>query len=60
MVWITCSRGAFVSQISFTPSAWIWGFGEVTPCQASQAWESAPRPPSASATTFAEISVGGV
>src|SRR5438876_8475154 len=52
-VCITASRGRFVSQISFTPSAKICGFVPVTPCHSRYAWASIPRVPSASTVTLA-------
>src|SRR2546427_6113839 len=52
-VCITASRGRFVSQISFTPSAKICGFVPVTPCHSRYACASIPRVPSASTVTLA-------
>jgi len=59
-VWTIVSSGRFVSQISFTPSAKICGFSDVTPCQSSHACERLPRVPSANAVTLARRSFGAM
>ena len=60
MVWMIRSRGFFTSHSSFTPSAKICGFSEVTCCHSSHAWESGPRVPSASTVTWAVMSMAGI
>src|SRR6185312_6212130 len=59
-VWITQSRGRFVSQSSFTPNANSGGLGDPIPRHEQYACVSAPRVPSASTVTRAVRSVGGV
>ena len=57
-VWTMVSSGRLVSQISFTPSAKICGFSDVTPCHSSHACDKLPLVPSASAVTLAMRSFG--